>query len=437
MTLTPTRMWADGVRRDHLRVAAPRVFRRDLTRPVEGRVVAGVAAGLADTLGLDPNVVRCGFVVLSIASGLGVILYGAGWALMPGAPAAIERPAPPRGDVIATAAFGAVVLGGLLLARAVGLWPGDVIVWPLVATLVGLALLAMRTSPNGATAELPDWQFLQRLPADAADAVAVLVGTRRGALARIGAGIACVLVGLAAFVVTVDSWRALRGALVATIAVVIGVALVVGPGVSRLAHALVAERRERIRADERADVAAHLHDSVLQTLALVQRRADQPREVIRLARLQERELRAWLLGGGAPAASASSSLGAAVEEIAASVETELGVPVEVVRVRDCGIEGTEPLLAAAREAILNAARHSGAANVSVYLEVEPDRATIFVRDRGRGFDPETVPPDRGGISHSIVGRMTRAGGRAAVHSTADEGTEVELVLPLANAGEPS
>ena len=175
-----------------------------------------------------------------------------------------------------------------------------------------------------------------------------MIPTRRGALARIAAGIACVVVGLAAFVVSVDSWRALRGTLVATVAVVIGVALVVGPGVSRLVHALVAERRERIRADERAEVAAHLHDSVLQTLALVQRRADEPREVVRLARMQERELRGWLLRGDAPAASASSSLGAALEELAASIEAEHGVPVEVVRVRDCGIEGTEPLRAAAR-----------------------------------------------------------------------------------------
>jgi signal transduction histidine kinase/phage shock protein PspC (stress-responsive transcriptional regulator) len=438
MTLTSTRMSGDRVRRDHLPVTAPRVLRRrDLTRPVEGRMVAGVAAGVADALGLDPNVVRCGFVVLAIASGFGVILYGIAWALMPSAPEGAARRESPRGDAVAAAAFGAVVLGGLLLVRAVGLWPGDVIVWPLAAALAGLALLAMRTVPAGATAELPDWQLLQRLPPDASDAVAVLVGTRKGALARIAAGAACVVVGLAAFVVSVDSWRALRGAFVATAAVMIGVALVVGPAVSRLVHALVTERRERIRADERAQVAAHLHDSVLQTLALVQRRADEPREVVRLARMQERELRAWLLGADAPAASASTSLGAALEELAATIEAEHGVPVEVVRVRDCGIEGTEPLRAAAREAILNATRHSGAAAVSVYLEVEPDRATIFVRDRGRGFDPGTVPADRGGISHSIVGRMTRAGGRAEVRSIANEGTEVELVLPLAHVGEAS
>ncbi len=401
-------------------------------------MVAGVAAGLADMFGLDPNVVRCGFVVLAIASGLGVLVYGAAWALMPNAAEGPGRRARAGGDMVATAAFATVVLGGLLLVREIGLWPGDVVVWPLAAALVGLALLAMNTTTTNTTAELPDWQVLRRLPPDAADAVAVLVGTRRGALARIAAGVACVVIGLAAFVLSVDSWRALRGTLVAAVAVIIGVALVVGPGVSRLVHALVAERRERIRADERAEVAAHLHDSVLQTLALVQRRAGEPREVVRLARLQERELRAWLLSGDTPAASAGAptSLGVALEELAASIETEHGVPVEVVRVRDHSVDGAEPLLAAAREAILNAARHSGAAAVSVYLEVEPDQATVFVRDRGEGFDPDAVPTDRGGISHSIVGRMARAGGRAVVRSEVGRGTEVELVLPLTKTEEP-
>ena len=212
--------------------------------------------------------------------------------------------------------------------------------------------------------------------------------------------------------------------------------LVVGPGVSRLVHALVAERRERIRADERAEVAAHLHDSVLQTLALVQRRADEPREVVRLARMQERELRAWLLSGDSASANGvrATSLGVALEELAASIETEHGVPVEVVRVRDCGIDGTEPLLAAAREAILNAVRHSGAATFRCTSRSSPTRPRSSCATAGRGFDPGTVPADRGGISHSIVGRMTRAGGRAEVRSIANEGTEVELAL--SKAGEP-
>ncbi len=279
-------------------------------------MVAGVAAGLAEALGLDPNVVRCGFVVLSIASGLGVIVYGLAWVLLPNASEDVEPRDSRRGDAVSTAAFAAVVLGGLLLVREVGLWPGDVVVWPLAAAFTGLALLAMRTPANANVVELPDWQLLRRLPPDAADAVAVLVGTRRGAFARVAAGVACVAIGVSAFVVSVDSWRALRGTMVAAIAVLVGVVLVVGPGVSRLVHTLVAERRERIRVDERAAVAAHLHDSVLQTLALVQRRADEPREVVRLARLQERELRAWLLSGDTPAANAdpATSLGAALDD---------------------------------------------------------------------------------------------------------------------------
>ncbi len=148
--------------------------------------------------------------------------------------------------------------------------------------------------------------------------------------------------------------------------------------------------------------------------------------------MQERELRTWLLAGGTPPESTvATSLGSALEETAAAVETQLGVPVEVVRVRDCPLDGMDALLLAAREAMMNAAEHAGAASVSVYLEVETDCATIFVRDRGRGFDPASVPDDRGGITNSIVGRMARAGGHAAVRSTVGDGTEIELEMPRA------
>ncbi|HET9727853.1 MAG TPA: PspC domain-containing protein [Acidimicrobiia bacterium] len=398
--------------------------RADLLRPTDGRFVAGVAVGLADAFGLDPMVVRCGFVVLAVASGLGFVLYGVAWALMPvGGERVVRRD---EADVVAVVGFAVVVLGLLLAVRAFGLWPGDVIVWPLAFAMLGLALLAMRADAPGAGADLPDWSLLGRLSPHARDAVAVLIGTKRGALARMIAGLLCVAAGVAAMVVTADSWSALSGAVIAAVAMLIGIVLVIGPGLSRAVTALISERRERIRANERAEMAAHLHDSVLQTLAMVQRRADDPREVVRLARLQERELRDWLLRGEAPAAD--GSLGAAVEALATAAETEHGVPVEVVRVRDCPGEGMEPLLPATREAIVNAARHSGATSVSVYLEVEPNAATVFVRDRGHGFDLATVPDDRGGIANSIVGRMERAGGRAKVRSSSD-GTEVELTLP--------
>jgi phage shock protein PspC (stress-responsive transcriptional regulator) len=412
--------------------------RSGISRRNDGRVVAGVAAGLADTIGVDVNVMRCGFLVLTLAGGIGVLLYGAGWLLLPAA-GAHDAPAR-RSDPISSAAFAAVVLGVLLLVRAVGPWPGDVVVWPIGAAMVGLALLSTR--PPADAPEPPDWPFLDRLPPDAADAVAVLFGTRRGALARIIAGVACIAAGLGAFFVSVDSWRALRGGAIGAAVVLVGLALIIGPGLWALVNQLVGERRERIRSDERAEVAAHLHDSVLQTLALVQRRADEPREVVRLARMQERELRTWLLGRADDSepgrgSTRDQSLGSALEDLAAEVETEHGVPVEVVRVRDCPAAGMQALLLAAREAMVNAVRHSGAASVSVYLEVEAHRVSIFVRDRGRGFDPAQVASDRRGISGSIVDRLARAGGSGQVRTTRGEGTEVEMSLPRVTEGASS
>jgi len=237
-----------------------------------------------------------------------------------------------------------------------------------------------------------------------------------------------VLAGVVAFATSIGSWDSLRSVLVGTVVVAVGLFLALGPAVARLVNAFGDERRERIRADERADVAAHLHDSVLQTLALVQRKADDPREVRRLARRQERELRGWLLHGEENVPEAET-LGAVLDAVAAGVEDTYGVPVDVVRVRDCPTAAAlEPLVLAAREAMVNAARHSGAPVVSVYLEVEPQRVTVFVRDRGRGFDPAAVPSDRRGVSESIVGRLARHGGKARVHSEPGDGTEIELVM---------
>ena len=420
------------VRCDNRPVTAPRLYldHRRLVRRQDGRVVAGVAAGIGDTFGVDANVVRCGFLVLTLAGGLGAVLYGAGWLLMRSGDPDLPRR---RTDTTSTIAFSAIVVGLLILVRAVGPWPGDLIVWPLAVAMVGLAILSMR--PRESAPHPPDWPFLERLPPEAADAVGVLFGTRRGSLARIVAGAVCIVAGLAAFFVSVDSWRALQGGVIGAVVVIVGFALIIGPGVWELLSQLMRERRGRIRSDERAEVAAHLHDSVLQTLALVQRRADDAREVVRLARMQERELRAWLLSGGETDGTADGSVGSALDALAADVETAHGVPVEVVRVRDCPAAGLQPLLLAAREAIANAVRHSGAPSVSVYLEVESDEVSIFVRDRGKGFDPEAVAPDRRGISGSIVDRLARAGGLARVRSTPGEGTEVEMSLPRAARAE--
>jgi signal transduction histidine kinase len=172
-------------------------------------------------------------------------------------------------------------------------------------------------------------------------------------------------------------------------------------------------------------VAAHLHDSVLQTLALVQRSSD-PQQVAALARRQERELRAWL-DGGRP--DPGESLASSLEAAAAEVEETHGVPIDVVAVGDARVdERGAALVAATREALVNAAKFAGGALVQLYAEVGEERTEVFVRDRGPGFDPAAVPEDRRGLRESIVGRMDRHGGRAVVHSSPGAGTEVELVI---------
>jgi signal transduction histidine kinase len=191
--------------------------------------------------------------------------------------------------------------------------------------------------------------------------------------------------------------------------------------------ALAQERAERIRSQERAETAAHLHDSVLQTLALIQRRTGDPAEVTVLARRQERELRTWLTGG-APAGD-GGSFAAAVASAAEEVERLHGVRVEVVTVGDAPLdEGLAALVAAAREALVNAARHSRVDRVAVYAETSEDAATVFVRDRGVGFDPAAVDGDRRGIAESITGRLRRRGGHARVTSAPGAGTEVEMTV---------
>ena len=221
-----------------------------------------------------------------------------------------------------------------------------------------------------------------------------------------------------------------RDVVLTVIAATAGLALILAPFLWRLGRNLATERAERIRSEERAELAAHLHDSVLQTLALVQKRAGDPREVAQLARRQERELRTWLFDGSRP--DASESLSVALEQAAAEVEDAHGVAIEVVAVGDAPMnERTRPVADAAREAMVNAAKFApGAGEVAVFAELGERRAEVFIRDRGPGFDHEAVPADRRGISESIVGRMERAGGHATIRSRPGTGTEVELAIEI-------
>ena len=217
--------------------------------------------------------------------------------------------------------------------------------------------------------------------------------------------------------------------------VIAGIVLLLGPWWLRIARDLVLERQAKVRAEERADISARVHDSVLQTLALIQRRADDPQKVVWLARMQERELRSWLFEGRAPGeADSDMTFAAGVRQIQQDVEARYGVPVEAVTVGDCELdENLNALLAAAREATVNAAKWSGAGVISLFAEVEPDSVSLVVRDRGKGFDPASVPADRKGLAESVHGRMARRGGTADVVSAEGEGTKVTLRMARPSA----
>ena len=391
--------------------------------------LGGVCAGIARRYGIDPALVRLAFVIATAAGGAGIALYLLGWLVIPAGEAPGRRRLPTgRGAVEVALGTGLLLLSILLTFRALGIWFSDAIVWPLVLIASGAALIwrgasAIRPEPAptgvpGASANRP----VEQIPADVAAKPRRTVGT----LSRTGVGIALVIAAGFAFLQATHALNAARDVVLALIAAIVVLGVIFAPWVLRLVRSLTEERSERIRSQERAEVAAHLHDSVLQTLALVQR-SDDPQQVAALARRQERELRAWLAGRPAPGQSAR--LAPALEAAAADVEDNHGVPVEVVVVGDRELDpAVEAVVAAAREAMTNAAKFGGGSTVDVYAECTPGALRVFVRDRGPGFDPAAVPADRRGVRESIVGRMERHGGRARISGAPTGGTEVELVL---------
>jgi signal transduction histidine kinase len=407
--------------------ASTGVLRRDR----EEGWVGGVAAGIARRFGVDPSLVRVAFVVAAAAGGVGVAAYLLGWLVIP---AGDSRPARVRirtGRAAVEVALGTafLLLAVLLAFRALGIWFSDAIVWPLVLIAGGGALIwrqsmgGARTTGAAASAARPAGAARPPTPRDRA----VTDGRRAVvAVSRTGLGIALVVAAGFVFLQATGALGAARDVLLGIVAVVVVLGVIFAPWVVRLVRSLTEERAERIRSQERAEVAAHLHDSVLQTLAMVQR-SDDPAEVAALARRQERELRAWL--AGRPAPGQGGRLASALESVAAEVEEQHGVPVEVVVVGDRALDQAhEAVVAAAREAMTNAAKFGAGSPVDVYAESDGRRTQVFVRDRGPGFDPGAVPADRRGVTESIVGRMERHGGRARVTSAPGSGTEVELIL---------
>ncbi len=374
-----------------------------LARAVDGRVVAGVAAGLAAVLGVPAVALRVGFLLLAAAGGAGLAAYAVFWLFLPQADGTTVRT-----DRRQLALLGLLIVVAVAVLVVLGAVPGGGTSAPLLAVLAGIALVWQQAD----VAQRDRWR-------------ASATGSR-GAVVRFGLGGVLLVGGLVGFLASRGQLAVARAGLLSTVVVVLGLVLLSSPWWVAMASELREERRARIRSQERAEVAAHLHDSVLQTLALIQRSAGSPGEVTRLARAQERELRGWLYDGGAQ----EGTLGGALRGLADEVEQAHGVPVEVVVVGDVDLdERVAALVAASREAVVNAARHSQAAVVDVYAEAETDAVHVYVRDRGTGFVPDDVPADRHGLSGSVAGRMTRHGGTSAVRSAPGEGTEVHLALP--------
>jgi signal transduction histidine kinase len=416
--------------------ASASILRRDR----DAGWIGGVAAGIARRFGIDVSLVRLAFVVATAAGGFGLGAYLLAWILIPSGASGSTRSRLPTGRAAVEVALGTglLLLAALLTFRELGIWLSDAIVWPLVLIACGGALL-WRQSLDGpaepGAGESPAGRAAPRAalagdvrPAEATRA-ALAAESRRAAAAisRTGIGIALVIAAGFVFLQATGALGAARDVLLALIATVVVLGVIFAPWVVRLVRSLTQERAQRIRSQERAEMAAHLHDSVLQTLAMVQRSAGDPNEVAAIARRQERELRAWLAGRPAPGQAAR--LAAALEAAAADVEERHGVPVEVVVVGDHELDGNhEAIVAAAREAMTNAAKFGGGSTVDVYAESGAGRTQVFVRDRGPGFDPAAVPADRRGVRDSIIGRMQRHGGRARVGSAPGGGTEVELAL---------
>ncbi|MEU9855976.1 PspC domain-containing protein [Streptomyces sp. NPDC047974] len=407
---------------------------RRLYRSADGRWLGGVARGLAGHLGLPVAWVRAVFAVLVLTEGLGLLLYAVFWIVVPlGVGGKAEsRPLfelsedgrrrlrkPDRGQILALVALAigaSVFIANLRVDGETGRY-----VWPTL--LIGVGVVLVWRQADNARAEVWTGRGDTR--------------RRRGFhLVRGLVGVALVGTGLAVFVVVRGSIAQIGTALTASVAVLTGIALLAGPWLIRMSQDLTAERTLRIRAQERAEVAAHVHDSVLHTLTLIQRNADDAGEVRRLARAQERELRNWLYKPeGTGKDEEPETLAEAVKRAAAEVEDNHGVPLEVVVVGDCPLdEKLAAQMQAAREAMVNAAKYGGEGGaVQVYAEVEGRTVFVSVRDRGPGFDLDQVPEDRMGVRESIIGRMQRNGGTARLRAVPGGGTEVELEMERADA----
>ena len=396
-------------------VAGPSAARGPLRRYPDRGLIGGVCAGIALQLGVDVVIVRIAVTLLVAVGGIGLAVYALAWGLIPMAPESVGVPRP-SGAWREAALMTVAVAGLLALARASGLRFGDSVVWPFVLGACGMALVWRPKLVDGHEA-----------PGERRTLREYLRHPGHNDAPRVVIGVLLVAFAVASLLHTLGVLGSLGKAIGAVAVVTAVLGLLFAPWVVRLWRSLAFERAGRIREHERAEVAAHLHDSVLQTLALIQKRAGDPREVAGLARTQERELRRWLSEGAQR--NGTETVASALAHAAAEVEELHRVRIEVVTVGDGRLDdGTEAIVQAAREAMTNAAKFAGSERVDLYAEVEPHRVQVYVRDRGIGFDPSAIPDDRRGVRDSIIARTERHGGSAAVRSARGEGTEVELAM---------
>ncbi|QCB52667.1 ATP-binding protein [Rhodococcus sp. PAMC28707] len=382
-----------------------------------GRIVGGVAGGVADHLGVDVFKVRVAFALLAIMAGAGILAYGLLWIFSP-VGTDVDRPSSNERQ----RAFGLAAIGLGLAAGLAWLLDGTAaaVLAPIVVVVVGAALVWREFDSEGPRSILG----MPKNPT-------VL------SWARVVGGATLIVLGLGVVVLARVDLASVRSSLLAVIVTLVGAALLTVPVWLRMWRALNAERSARIRNDEREEIASHLHDSVLQTLALIQKQSDHPQEVMRLARGQERELRKWLFEDRDVD---HTSLAEALKTISGEVEDQYGVTVRPITVGDVQLELEDSdsglprehftaLLGATREALVNAAKHSGEVNIDLFAETEPERVTVFVRDRGSGFDENLVTMDRQGLAKSIRGRIERRGGEVSIRSSVGKGTEVRILMP--------
>lgn len=398
---------------------------RPLRRGRDNSILGGVCGGFATRLGIKERNIRVIFALLTLVFGLGVLLYMTFWLVLTRSGeehSIVQQIFQNRREaqIVLVAFIATLVL--IITLESTGTQTSDGFGWPLLLSAFA-AFAVWRGASSDERSHLADFF----------DSTPIIGGarskSRKGIVLRIIVGAALVFFGLDQLNHIGGVWGSAGSALVGTAVLVVGVLVLFAPWWLQNVRELTSERRERVRIEERALMVAHLHDSVLQTLTLIERAAANESDVVRLARNQERELRQWLFSPET-VNDASTSFVGLVGALEHDVENDYGVRVELVTVGDCvPDERVTTLVAAGREAAINAAKWSHAPSVSIFTEVEPHSISIFVRDRGVGFDLDAIPADRRGIALSIRQRMSQLGGDAIIDTTVGAGTEVQLVMP--------